>query len=331
MKRILSLVLLLALLCTLFACGKKNPDNGTTETPDNGTTETPDNGENNTTTEKTYSFVVVVDSSLGKGNKTTNVGLAIVLDADNKIVAARFDSSEVAPSLDETGAVVPVESVVSKVEKGESYTGMPAGDWKTQAAIFENAIIGLTADEVANLDATAYAGCTMKTTVPVFKALVAKAVAFENKATFTTAAEFTTGIAMDMTVSAGRGGKISVGCDIAGLVVADGKILCAALDSVEQSYTIATEGEGDEATYSIVAPETVAVSKNDQGEAYSGMPAGSWLNQAKVFAGALVGLDAAGLEAFEVVSDALANAGCTMKNTTAGYKVTFIAAFGYAR
>ena len=328
MKRILSLVLILALLCTLFACGKKNPDNTPDNGNDNGTTETPDNG--NTTTEKTYSFVVVVDSALGKGKKTTNIGLALVLDADNKIVAARFDSSEVAPSLDATGAVVPVESVVSKVEKGAEYTGMPAGDWKTQAGIFENAIIGLTADEVANLDATAYAGCTMKTTVPVFKALVAKAVAFENKATFTTAGEFTTGIAMDMTVSAGRGGKISVACDIAGLVVADGKILCAALDSVEQSYTIATEGEGDAATYSVVAPATLAVSKNEQGDGYA-MEAGSWLAQAKVFAGALVGLDAAGLEAFAPVSDALANAGCTMQNTTAGYKVTFIAAFGYAR
>ena len=92
----------------------------------------------------------------------------------------------------------------------------------------------------------------------------------------------------------------------------------------------ATEGEGEEATYSIVAPETPAVSKNDQGASYV-MPAGSWLAQAKAFAGALVGLDAAGLEAFEVVSDALTTAGCTMKNTTAGYKVTFIAALSYVR
>ena len=312
MKRILSLIVLLAMVCMLFACNQ------------------PDNNDDQTPAEKTYSFAVVVDSSFGKGGKTTNIGLALVLDADNKIVAARFDSSETAPKLDENNAIVTVDSVVSKVEKGAEYTGMPAGDWKTQAGIFENAIVGLTADEVANLDASAYAGCTMATSVPVFKALVAKAAALENKVTFTTAGEFTTGIAMDMTVSVNRGGNAAVGCDVAGVVVAGGKVLACAIDSVEQVYTLTTTGEGEDATTSLVAPETPAVSKNDQGEGYV-MPAGTWLAQAKVFANAVVGLDAAGLEAFAPVSDALAEAGCTMQKTPAGYKVTIISAFGYAR
>ncbi|MBR2612514.1 MAG: hypothetical protein IKC72_05535 [Clostridia bacterium] len=312
MKRILSLVLLLAMVCMLFACNKPE------ETPDNGGTQTPN--------EKTYSFAVVVDSALGRGNKTTNIGLAIVFDADGKIVAARFDSNEVAPELNADGTVKAVESVVSKVETGADYTGMPAGDWKTQAGIFENAIVGKTAEEVANLEATAYAGCTMASSVPVFKALVAKAAALENKVTFTTASTFTTGIAMDMTVAANRNKTAAeVTADIAGVVVADGKVLACAIDSVIQSYAI-TDGE----TKTLTAPETPAVSKNEQGDGYV-MPAGSWLNQAKAFCAAIVNLDAAGLEAFAPVSDALASAGCTMQNTTAGYKVTIVAAFGYAR
>ncbi len=314
MKRILFLVLLLAMVCMLFACNKPNEEN-----PDNGGTQTPN--------EKTYSFAVVVDSALGRGNKNTNIGLAIVFDEAGKIVAARFDSNEIAPELNADGTVKAVESVASKVEQGESYEGMPAGDWKTQAGVFENAIAGKTAEEVANLEASAYAGCTMATSVPVFKALVAKAAALENKVTFTTAASFTTGIAMDMTVAANRGKTAAeVTADIAGVVVAGGKVIACAMDSVIQSYAIVTEGE----TKTLAAPETLAASKNEKGDDYV-MPAGNWLNQAKAFCAAIVGLDAAGLEAFAPVSDALASAGCTMKSTPAGYKVTIISAFGYAR
>ena len=61
------------------------------------------------------------------------------------------------------------------------------------------------------------------------------------------------------------------------------------------------------------------------------MPAGPWYKQAQAFANSAVGKTAAELENLETVSDALAAAGCTMENTTAGYKATIIKAAGNAR
>ena len=295
MKKILSLVLLVCLALSLVACGGNN--------------------------EKTYNVTIATDSSFGKGGKVTNVGLVLVTDAENKIVAARFDSAEPAPSLDADGALVPVAAVDSKVEKGDNYTGMPAGSWQKQAKIFEDAILGKTAEEVANLAEDAYAGCTMKTTVPVFKSLVAKAFANTNKVEFKTAETITVGIAIDSFVKSGRGGSVSATSDLAGVVMAGDKVVACVLDSVEQSFSI-TDG-------ALVAGE-LAVSKNDQGENYV-MPAGSWVKQAQAFANSTVGMTVEQLADLEVTSDALVAAGCTMQNTVAGYKTTIISAAEYAR
>ena len=272
--------------------------------------------------EETYSVAIATDSSFGKGGKVTNVGLVLVIDSENKIVAARFDSAEPAAKLDDAGALVVVEAVDTKVELGDAYTGMPAGSWEKQAKIFEDAIVGKTADEVANLSADLYAGCTMKTTTPVFKSLVAKAFANTNKVTFTTAEEFTTGIAIDSAVKSGKGGKVTASSDLAGVVIAGGKVVACVLDSVEQSYTIENGA---------LVAGNLAVSKNDQGESYTGMPAGAWYKQAQAFANSAVGNTVADLANLETVSDALAAAGCTMKNTTAGYKTTIITAAEHAR
>jgi hypothetical protein len=104
--------------------------------------------------------------------------------------------------------------------------------------------------------------------------------------------------------------------------MAGGKVAATVIDSAEQSFTV-VEG--------VITAGAVKPSKNEQGEAYSGMPAGPWYKQAQAFANSTVGKTAAEIENLETVSDALAAAGCTMKNTTAGYKTTIIAAVGYAR
>lgn len=298
MKKIIALVLVLSLSAFCFAACNKNKD----KTPE----------------EKTYSVAIVTDSAI-KNNKVTNTALTLVIDADNKIVAARFDCAEVTPELKD-GALKEVASVDTKVEQGDAYTGMPAGSWAKQAKSFEDAIVGKTADEVANLDASLHAGCTMKSTVPTFKALVAKAFASTLKVTFKTSETITAGIAIDTAVKNSKG-KIAVGSDFAGVVMAGGKVVACVIDSVEQSFSI-TDGA--------ITAGTLAVSKNDQGDNYV-MPAGSWAKQAQAFANSAVGKTVADLANLETVSDALAAAGCTMKNTTAGYKVTIIAAAGYAR
>ena len=53
--------------------------------------------------------------------------------------------------------------------------------------------------------------------------------------------------------------------------------------------------------------------------------------QFKAFANSAVGKTADELKDLETVSDALKAAGCTMQNTTAGYKATIIKAVGYAK
>lgn len=293
MKKFLALILVLSLsLCCLVACGKKD-----------------------------HKLVVVVDSAVNDSNKVTNTALALVINGKGEIVAARFDSAEVTPSLNE-GAVVPVDSVETKVEKGDSYTGMPAGSWEKQTKAFEDAIIGLTADEVANLDTATIAGCTMKSTVPTFKALVAKAFASNLAVSFSAKAKnITLGLAIGTKVSASRTGGASVASDVAATVVVDGKVVACQLDSVEQSFAL-TDGA--------LVKGTLAVSKNEQGDSYT-MPAGSWAKQAQAFANSAVGKTADELKDLETVSDALKAAGCTMQNTTAGYKATIIKAVGYAK
>ena len=305
MKKIIALVLVLSLSAFCFAACKKDKGNE----------------------EKTYTVAIVTDSTVSTANKVANTALVLVIDEANKIVAARFDAAEVTPALNEDGSLKTVDSVNTKVEQGDSYGGgtaekpaMPAGSWAKQAKAFEDAIVGKTADEVANLDAALYAGCTMKNTVPTFKALVAKAFASTLKVTFKTSETITTGIAIDTAVKESKG-KIAVGSDFAGVVIAGGKVVACVIDSVEQTFTN-TDGT--------ITANTLAVSKNDQGDSYK-MPAGNWAKQAQAFANSTVGKTVADLANLETVSDALAAAGCTMRNTTAGYKTTIIAAAGYAR
>ena len=277
-----------------------------------------------TPAKKDYTLVVVTDSAVdASNNKVSNHVLALVTDADGKIVAARFDCAEMTPALDAEGAVVAQNSVQTKVEKGDAYGDMGSGNWAEQTKAFEDAIVGKTVEEAAAIDTALVAGCTMPYTPFTFKALLAKAATSELKVSFSTADDITVGVAITSKVAASRdGSKATASSDFAGVVMAGGKVVATMLDSCEQSFTI-VEG-------ALVAPEVAEVSKNDQGERYK-MDAGTWAKQAQVFANSTVGKTIAELADLELVSDALATAGCTMKNTTGGYKTTIIAAAGYAR
>ena len=321
MKRIVSLLIALLLVATaLVACNNN-------KTPEETT---PDNTVNNTPTEKTYTVAIAVDSSssVSRGKaKASNMALVLVLDEEGKIVAARFDTSEVTPELNEDGSVKTVDSVATKVEQGDAYTGMEKGSWANQTKAFENFLIGKTPAEVAALDTSAenvkgetlVAGCTMTNSVPQFQALVAEA-ASTLKVTFKTAEAISVGVALSTTVTTGRSNKVTA--DFAGVVMAGGKVVATVLDSSEQSFTV------EEGTITF---GEFKGTKNEQGESYTGMPAGPWYKQAQAFANSTVGKTVAELANLETVSDALTAAGCTMKNTTAGYKTTIIAAAGYAR
>jgi hypothetical protein len=158
MKKIIALILVLTLSLFAFAaCGKKDKGN---------------EGTNNTPAEKTYTLAVALESSLDESNKLSNYVAVLVLDEANMIVAARIDCAETTISITD-GAITAVDNVATKVELGNNYA-MTSGSFAKQTEAFENAIVGKTADEVANLDMSLVAGCTMPYSPAAFKAVVAE-------------------------------------------------------------------------------------------------------------------------------------------------------------
>ncbi len=294
MKKILALILVVVLSAlTLVACTPANTD-------------------------KEYTLAVVVDHSF-EGGKLSNIGAAIVFDKDGKVASARFDYLEIAPTA-LAGAVVVVPGP-TKVEQGDAYNMYSEnGSFAKQTKAFEDAIVGKTVDEVKNLDMTLVSGCTMPNSPATFKALVEKASESDAKITFKTSAEsFKLGLSITGAFDAT---KSQVATEFAGVVVAEDKVAACVIDSNATTLSAAEDG-------TITAGE-YAGTKNEQGDDYTGMDAGSWQKQARAFADAIVGLDAAGLASFAPVSDALAEAGCTMKSA-AVYLANIVKAFGYAR
>ena len=294
MKKILSLVLVLVFALGCFAaCGK--------------------------TEEKAYTLSVAVDdgfTTIGKGNKVTAIAVALVLDAEGKIAAARFDSVQTAFTAD-------ASRVDTKVELGDAYTGMSAS-WANEAAAFEAFLVGKTPAEIAALefvvdgaDAGLVAGCTMRSSMPVFKALVAKAAAYERKVEFKTNDAITLGLAIDTKVTA-ESAKIA--SDIAAVVVAGDKVAAAMLDSAEATYAL---GEDEKYTANYKG------SKNEQGDAYdaySPMASGRWYQQAQAFANTAVGKTVAELS--NLSTDKIEGS-CSIY--TGGYKAVIVRAAGYAK
>ena len=320
MKKIIAIVLLLALAaCSLVAC-KKTEDNPATP--------------NNTPVAKDYKLAVVVDEGLATVSKggATVIALALVWDAEGKIVAARFDSVQPKFALNEDKTdIVATDRVTTKVELADGYTGM-SDSWKNEAAAFEAFLVGKTAAEIAALefvvdgaDAGLVAGCTMKSSMPVFQALVADAFAYERAVSFSTSETVTLGLAIDCAVSGSveAGGKITA--DVAGVAVAGGKVVASMIDSMEGKYTLAI-GEDQKLT---VTFSSYPGTKNEQGDAYNMVTYGGaiaeWYVQAQTYANTTVGKTVAELANLAVEGVA----GCTMG--VDGYKAALVRAAGYVR
>lgn len=309
MKKILSLVLLVAMLAlALVGCGNKN------EGP----------------AEKEYTLSIAVDNA-AEGAKITNTAVALVIDADGKIVACRFDCADASVKLN-GDEIATEDRVTTKVETGDAYTGMPAGSWEKQAKAFEDYVVGKTANEVKALDLTLVTGCTMKKTAPLFKTLIDKAFAYERKVSFKTNGTVTLGLAIDAALSGSvADGSVAVAADFAAAALVDGKVVGAIIDSNERKASVAVETVDGTPTLT-VTPANYAGSKNEQGDAYDSykpMPAGRWYAQAQAFANTAVGKTAAEVSELSVDKDALTQVGCSIY--VGGYKAALVRAVGYAR
>ena len=314
MKKILSLALVLVFALSCFvACGGNGDDN----------------------TDKTYTLSIAVDDGFKtvSKNKITNIALALVTDADGKIVAARFDSIENSFKVTD-GAVATSNRLTTKVEKGDAYTGMAAGSWAKQAKAFEDFIVGKTAADVAALDTSAdsvkgetplVAGCTMTSSTPVFQTLVAKAFAYERKVTFTTSETVTLGLAIDAKVTGDVEAGVKVAADYAAVAIAGGKVVASMIDSAEGTYTLAYNEETE--AYDVTA--AYKGTKNEQGDdydSYSPMPSGRWYAQAQAFANTAAGKTVA--ELADLSTDKIEGS-CSIY--TGGYKAAIVRAAGNAR
>ena len=328
MKKIIALVLVLTLSLFAFAsCGNKDKGNN--------------NDNTNTNTDKTYTLSIAVDEGLATVSKggATVIALALVTDAEGKIVAARFDSVQPKFALnDDKTDMVAVNRVDTKVELGDSYTGMSAS-WKSEAAAFEAFLVGKTAAEIAALefvvdgaDAGLVAGCTMLSSMPTFKALIAKAAAYERKVTFSTSETVTLGLAIDAKVSGSvaEGGKVNA--EFAAVAFAGDKVAACMIDSAEATYNLSigeTTGKGGAVSISLsVELKQYKGTKNEQGDAYDAympMASGRWYAQAQTFANTAVGKTAADLA--NLSTDAIT--GCSIY--TGGYKAVIVRAAGYAK
>ena len=282
---------------------------------------------------ETYFLSIAVegagDASLSYGTYEVSPHVAaVVTNSDGEIVAVRFDCAQTKFNFNEDGSLVEIDRVTTKVELKEAYGEMPAGTWYVQAQAFENHVIGMTKEDVEAIDVSAatvhggaIAGCTMVGTTPVFKALVLKALAYEHKVEFTTKEDLTVGVAIDANLAAAEGGA-QFNANYAAVVFAGDEVAASILDETQTTLSIAGK---------VVEVSTFKGSKNDQGEAYGQMPAGTWYKQATGYCTTTVGKTAADLANLDAApSDALTEAGCTMKNV-AGYKAVIIRAAGYAR
>ena len=112
----------------------------------------------------------------------------------------------------------------------------------------------------------------MKSSMPVFQALIAKAFAYERNVTFKTSEAVTLGLAIDTKVSGtvAEGGKINA--EFAAVAVAGGKVVASMIDSAEATYTLAitsgTDKNGNPTTSLNVTLNKYAGTKNEQGDAY---------------------------------------------------------------
>lgn len=334
MKKILSVALAVVMLLAVVAlagCTKDKP-----------------NGEPNGEAPATLKFGLGVVANYGEAKETTGefntTAVAVLLDADSKIVSIDLDTAQIKPSWTEDGKKVDVEDFRTKYDKGTDYNMAAFGkkhdgsegkplEWNAQADAFMAAAKGKTLAEVKALMADdgyaqgdlAAAGCTIHVTdfVAALEKAVANAVdsaaTSENKLSI---ALVTSASYSNKDADAENDGLNQVDTTIVAAVTdAEGKVVVAKTDCTQGKITFNAKGE---ATYDAKAE---VKSKLEQGDEYNMAKFGKkhdgsegkpleWYAQAAEFDKALVGKTAADFAALAgtdgYATGDLATAGCTM-------------------
>ena len=363
MKKIVALLLTLCMVFALAACGSAAAP-AATEAPA-AEAETPAAEAETPAAEETAA--AAGDYTLGMGislstdsSKTGNAQVdatvaAVVTDADGKIVVCRLDVAQSKMDIS-AGTVDTAKTFLTKMELGDDY-GMVAygnaiAEWYDQAKAFESYVVGMTGDEVANLetvlndsghnvstDETLLAGCTMD--IVAFKDAVSKACGDVNTMAFTSDGTFTLGVAAKTTAAESTDptddadGVVKMYTDFGAAVVdANGVILAAVNDATQPQISFNADGEITDTVFKGTKMEL----GDDYGMVAYGAAIAEWDAQSAAFSAYTVGKTAdevRGIETTEndhgysVAADETLYASCTMQIT--GMMDVIAQAADYAR
>lgn len=326
MKKIISLILAILMVCTLvFVIGCGNNNNA-----GNGN----ENGGDNAKLKLgmgIYSYYAEATGATadknGKGEIVSTVA-AVLVDANGKIVKCDIDTADNTVEFNAEGKTVKATEFKTKREKGASY-GMKeyagsAKEWFEQADAFEALAVGKTATEVKAL-ATAEgkgnadvikAGCTIA--VSDFVKAIEKAVANAKDSNATASSTLKVGVDTEATytdATADKNGSIELStCFVAAAVNADGKVAASINDCLGTTFTF--DAAGTPLTNTQTAPAT----KLELGDSY-GMKASygsttEWYQHAAAFDTQCVGKTADEIANLVTANgkgtDAVIKAGCTI-------------------
>ena len=328
MKKVLALVMVLALALSFTACGGS--------------------------AKKVKTGIAIVSSLSGTNASADETGLAqvdstvaaVTVDEDGKIVSCKIDVAQNKVPVNADGSFDTSLTFKSKQELGTDYGMTPASpigkEWNEQADAFADYVVGKTAAEVEAIAllgedkhfgpdvADLAASCTMN--VVDIKAAIVEAC--NNAQDLGASAEDTLGLGLSTEMSSS---KLPT-ADEAGLVQTDttyaavtydkdGKVTSTLLNCTQAKFDVTTDG-------TVTPKSETIVPKMEQGDDY-GMRAASpigkeWNEQANAFAAYLTGKTAAEVSAIGVTGEHSAPdvadlaASCTMN------VVAFIDAVGRA-
>ena len=327
MKKVLALVMVLALALSFTACGSS--------------------------AQKVKTGIAIVSSLSGTNASADEAGLAqvdstvaaVTVDESGKIVACKIDVAQNKVPVNADGSFDTSLTFKSKQELGTDYGMTPASpigkEWNEQADAFAAYVVGKTAAEVEAIGvvgehnapdvADLAASCTMN--VVDIKAAIVEAC--NNAQDLGATAEDTLGLGLSTEMSSS---KLPADNEGAGLVQTDTTYAAVTYDKdgkITSTLLNCTQAKFDTTTEGAVTPKSeTLVPKMEQGDDY-GMRAASpigkeWNEQATAFASYLTGKTAAEVSGIGVVGEHSAPdvadlaASCTMN------VVAFIDAVGRA-
>ena len=329
------------------------PTSTTPTTTNRPTTTTPTTNGNGGATDPVGDFTlgmgVVLDSATS--SRLSMTFAAVVLDAEGKIVSCRIDVIYNGYSIDYDNEEIMFTNLQTKAELGYDYHMSAYGtdnnydgivkEWFEQAQVFEDYVVGMTVEEVSNMqtqfvnnfyisadDALLSAGCTIQITE--FINAVVKACNDEQAVHFAPVNNFALGLAAN---SADNGSMfdydetaVKMYIDFASVVVVDGVVVAAITDVATPQICFNEDLEVSNIKYNGTNRE---LKENHMMDRYGIDNNGdgivlAWYLQSAAFSAHIVGMTGAEVAAMEttlvnyhyISTDAdLLAAGCTIQIT----------------